>query len=170
MEEGRGISAPATALPPNGFSSGGAAGVCSGLRRGHSYQRREKNNMRRAHKKAVGELTIDTTFAKVNHQPVRQCSSRPSISSPASKHGASVVTQWILLGARDDLENVDQLRHMGVTHVLSICGELERSTVRAPTGFRSCVVVVNDCSDANIESHFTRAFDFIDRTFKARGK
>ena len=69
------------------------------------------------------------------------------------------------------MENADQLHALGVTHILSICDDLEASTCSpAPPGFPYCLIVVNDSSDANIESHFGRAFSFIDNTHTNHGK
>ena len=64
-----------------------------------------RNGMKKAHKKVVGELTIDTGFAQASHTPVQQCNAACRISkapapSPSCGYGASDVTPWLLLGAR----------------------------------------------------------------------
>ena len=157
-------------------SNGGDGGIGCSVRRSFGVAMGRRNGMKKAHKKVVGELTIDTGFAQASHTPVQQCNAACRISkapapSPSCGYGASDVTPWLLLGARDDMENADQLHALGVTHILSICDDLEASTCSpAPPGFPYCLIVVNDSSDANIESHFGRAFSFIDNTHTNHGK
>eukprot|EP01061_Rhynchopus_euleeides_P034139 TRINITY_DN57855_c0_g1_i1.p1 TRINITY_DN57855_c0_g1~~TRINITY_DN57855_c0_g1_i1.p1 ORF type:complete len:397 (+),score=66.20 TRINITY_DN57855_c0_g1_i1:157-1191(+) len=171
----------------------GVAGVGGCSRRGG------KGGLRRAHKKAVGELAlgIDTSLpakavggtesATVYAQSSQQGGYAAFASPGASQtlhsgrlphthphFGTSEVTPWILLGARDDMHDVDQLRRLGVTHVMSIRGEHETSSHCPPAPLRQqfiCYqVVVNDTCDANIEAYFERAFAFIDKALDAKGK
>eukprot|EP00754_Rhynchopus_humris_P050034 Rhum_TRINITY_DN8716_c0_g1::Rhum_TRINITY_DN8716_c0_g1_i1::g.29610::m.29610 len=182
-----------------GFGIAGVAGL--GKKGG-------KGALRRAHKKAVGDLAIDTCLAKnpchrmlscsapppssggcpkrvsphvdgVTSQPAPPCASSSSATATAANsvprkdtYGTSEVNRWILLGARDDMNDADQLRRLGVTHILSVRGENE-PPCPCPSlkPFFVCKqVIVNDSSDANIEEHFANAFAFIDESLRDRGK
>lgn len=91
------------------------------------------------------------------------------VTARSVKHDARAVevTRGVYVGSVGAAKDVDALRALGVTHVLTVCGGLPRDGFY-PDDFVYETCAVNDTPDAAIDAHFDRCYDFI-RDALARG-
>lgn len=82
-----------------------------------------------------------------------------------------IIPPFLYLGGHCSVKNVEELRRMGVTHVLNMAQELELdSSLMAKYNIQLINIEAKDARDYNIRSDFDRAFYHIDLALKANGK
>ena len=79
------------------------------------------------------------------------------------------VTKGVYIGSVGAAKNVEALRELGVTHVLTACGGMPREGFY-PDDFEYATCAVDDKPDAAIDEHFDRCFDFIRDALARDGK
>lgn len=97
----------------------------------------------------------------------------PFLSSSSSKkaiggtYPSAIVDSFLYLGSHDHAKSKQQLKDLGISHIVNMAGELENEY---PDDFKYLSVKLDDTSGDNITQHFEKTLKFLEEAQAASAK